>query len=939
MISGLSDRYRIVATVGSGGMGIVYKAIDTSLNRPVAIKAIRPQLLDDQSARRLRAEAMAAASLDHPYICKVYELIETPTETLIVMEFVEGETLAAKLERGVPPLDATLLMGSEITEGLAAAHARGVVHRDVKPSNVMITPHGHVKILDFGLAHSVALDESQKTTQTGSQSRTGSPAYMSPEQARGLEILPASDLFSLGVVLYECLSGRLPFDGRTGYEYVGNLLSDKPRPLAPLAPEAPFTLVQLVERCLEKDPGWRPESAEAVSRELRLLLEHGARGAAATSVATWSARRYRLGTAVALGAIALFAVGFALRDRLWSSDNALDAPRESMPLVTWSSNEEDSKVSPDGKWVSFLSDRSGAERLYVQPIEGGEAREIAVDGEVLAHVWSPDGRRMACYVATNAGVFLQLVPAFFGGSVEKSIPLKSAPDDTARLVRWIGDDVYLVADSARGREGRLLTRIGLTDGVAENVTPRGIDPQMQFQWVDVHPGTGMLAIAGVTDQQEDLWIADAVGARAKKLTDDRYFDRYPVWTGDIISFQSNRGGQIDLWQIDPDSGRTRLVSSSETDERPDSAALDGSLVTFHQQHANARLWKLEAGGRAVPLTTDALSDFAPSTSRDGRTLIFQRHATSPSLGVTLLDSQLFIARTNSAGADTISPTVTAGFQPKVSPGGAEVAYFVRQSSGSLFASLLVKNLSTGQIRTVSNQCGLPGYSLAPVEWVHQDLAWSADGMLFFVEQGAEGAIIRKYDPREGSTVNVTGLLKTRVADLHPSPDGSELAYLLYHDSNFQLRRRQIKGGAETVAHAWNGVGVADLYLRGWSDHGLVVVRRRTNLPDSAWPAMEVSVVDSTGLRDVARLSGAYAETSRLSSAGDTLFYAGRQDRISNIHALNLARGTIRRLTNNQLPSIAFSGIDPLADGSLIYAQDERRQDIWLSRRSTARSGQ
>jgi Tol biopolymer transport system component len=605
------------------------------------------------------------------------------------------------------------------------------------------------------------------------------------------------------------------------------------------------------------------------------------------------------------------------------------------------SEEEDSKISPDGRWVSFISDKNGAERLYIQPIDGGEAREVTVDGEVLAHVWSPDGRRFACYVSTDAGVFLQLLPAF-GGSVEKSVPLGAKADETARLVRWIEDDVYLVADSSSGQQGRLLTRINLIDGSHADLTPKGIDPSLQLQWVDVHPQTRMLAVAGVKEQQEDLWISDPEGARVKRITNDRYFDRYPVWSGTVVTFQSNRGGQIDLWQIDPHSGRTRLVSSSETEERPHSASLDGTLVTFHQHQANARLWKFDpSNGQAVPLTNDALSDFAPSASLDGRTAIFQRHAGSPALGITLLDSQLFMLRTNNAGVDSVSRSVTAGFQPKVSPGGGQLAYFGRQSSGSQFASLFVKDLKTGEIKTVSNQCPLPGYSMTPVDWIHQNLAWSTDGFLYFVETGTEGAIIKRFNPRDTgqSTINVTGVLKTWIVDLHPSPDGTALVYLLNHDRTTELRRRKLADDSEETLHTWSNVRLHELYLRGWSATNLVVVRRRTDVPDAEWPTMQVLFVGDAGVREVATVPRAYAVTARLSSPGDVLYYSGVFDRITNIYALNLGRGSSRRLTANQLASTTYSGIEPLADGSLIYSQNDRRQDIWLSRVAAIRSGQ
>jgi Tol biopolymer transport system component len=852
------------------------------------------------------------------------------------LEFVEGETRAAKLARGKPPLDATLLMGSEISEGLSAAHARGVVHRDIKPSNLMVTPHGHVKILDYGLAHSVDIDGG-KTTETAAMSGSGSPAYMSPEQARGQDVTPASDLFSLGAVLYECLAGRLPFEGATGYEYVGNVLTGKPVPLAPLAPDAPFALVQLVERCLEKDPGWRPDSADAVSRELRLLLEAGARGAAASTVARWSSSRMKQTTAAAI-AIGLFALAaVSLGSRYWRDNEALEAPRETVPVVTWPSAEEGSRVSPDGRWISFLSDRDGVKRVYVQPIDGGDARVVDVDGEVIAHVWSPDGRQIACYVATSAGAFVQVVPAFFGGAVQTSVLIDTPVTLQTELIRWIGDALYMVTDSASGKEGRKLIRLALADGSQTDATPQGVDPSLQIRWFDVHPVNGTLVFSAVKNQREDLWISDADGARTKQITDDDDFERYPVWTGDIVTFQSNRGGQIDLWQIDPASGRTRLISSSETEERPESATADGAMLTFSQDHANARLWKLHAGGRIEPLTNDALSDFAPSASRDGRTVLFQRQTGSPALGATLLDSQLFIMRGAGPGGAAVSLSVPAGFFPQVSPDGSRVAFFGRQSSGSIFASLFVKDLATGQVRTISNQCPLPGFVMTSSEWIQQLMTWHPDGRLFFVEQSDAGALVRRFDPRDGSIANLTGLLQRVIMDLRPSPDGTALAYRLAHERTYQVRRRNITTGDDVVVHQWDG-RPGNVSIKGWTPDGaLVIVRRHGGVTESDPTSMEVALLTSGREQRVAMVPGALAYSARLGPGGATLYFAGTEARAANIYALTLPTGAIAKLTANQLTSVVYSGIEPLADGSVIYAQNERRHDIWLSRTTSPRS--
>lgn len=925
MTPGLPDRYRVLSTLGTGGGAVVYKALDTTLNRPVAIKALDPSA---GAPATLRAEALAAASLDHPYICRVYELVDTPERTFIVIEFVEGETLAAKLQRGIPPLEATLAIGAEVAEGLQAAHDRGLVHRDIKPSNIMVTPHGHVKILDFGIAAAATPPSTEAAGERGRTWRAGSPAYMSPEQARGRDITPRSDLFSLGVVLYECLSGTLPFDGRTPYEYVSNLLTAKAVPLGTRAQDVPFPIVQLVDRCLDKDPRWRPESAAELARELQRQIEAGARGAATASLARWSSPRFRRRGLIAAGAAGLMAAAAAGWVWLSAPPAAIDMPRETTPLVTSPHAEFDSKLSPDGRWVSFLSDRDGPTRIWMRPLAGGDARALDLEGDVLAHIWSPDGTRIAGYTARGDAMSLQIVPAFFGGGPELQLPIAARVDGEARLLRWIGNNIYLTSSGRSQGRGQLLTRITLDDGSTEDVTPR-VD--LDIEWLDVDARGSLVVLAGVSGNQEDLWIADLGGARARRLTDDGPFDRFPMWTGSLVTFQSNRGGQIDLWQIDPDTLRLRALTSSEPAEFPESTTDDGRLITFHVAHESSRVWRTRPTGRAAPLTRDSLSDFVPTASPDGRTVAFQRQASTPALGSTLLDSQVFLARTNAAGAEVVSPSVTSGFYPLLSPGGTELAYFTRPTSGSRFASLFVKDLDTAEVRLVSAQCALPGLSLYPLDWVHQSMAWSVDRFLYFIEQSVEGSLIRRFDPRDGTLGNVTGVLKSFVTEVYPSPDGTQLAYLLYHDRSFQARVRDLATGTDRIAAVWPNRGAADVQLRGWTPSGALVAVHRYFRPRVERPALDILIVDRTGTRTRARIDDAYGETARLSTDGTALYFTASVDGVHNIYSLALAGGTPRRVTTNDLPELMFSGIEPLADGTVIYAVNERRQDIWLSR--------
>ena len=281
-----SGRYRIVRLLGRGGLGEVYLAHDLTLGRDVAIKFVAPEKLADADARgRLLREARAAASLDHPGICTVYETgVAEDGRSYIVMQYIEGETLAKALNRGPLSIRDALTLSAEVAEALGAAHRRSVVHRDLKPGNIMVTPSGHAKLVDFGIAKIVSHQPAQSDSPTTAATEppqsligSGTPAYMSPEQIQQRPIDGRSDLFCLGLVLFECLTARRAFSGHTSIETMSNILHFAAPDPSSLRPELTAGHDELCRRLLAKDRGDRFQSADEVVGAIRLLLADSSR--------------------------------------------------------------------------------------------------------------------------------------------------------------------------------------------------------------------------------------------------------------------------------------------------------------------------------------------------------------------------------------------------------------------------------------------------------------------------------------------------------------------------------------------------------------------------------------------------------------------------------------------------------------------------------------
>lgn len=929
----VGGRYRIVSRLGVGGMGIVYKATDTQLNRSVAVKALEERRMHiPGAASRLRSEALAAASLDHPYICKVYELVETPADTFIVMEFVDGETLASMLKRGRLPLPQVLQLGREIAEGLANAHARGLVHRDVKPGNVMVTPHGHVKLLDFGIAGTDVESPSKDETRTLSPHltvHTGTPQYMAPEQATGQPVTTRADLFSLGVLLYECLTGQLPFSGTTTFDYVRHVMQSAPRRLDRVAPDTPADLADLIDGLLEKQPADRPPSAEAVVVALRSIQD--ALTAPSSGVRTvkqaLTGRRWRWMAAgvVAIAAIAATWRWFATRP---ASDEGL---WQSRPFVTTAAAEFGSRVSPNAEWLSFIATTAGASHILVQRVDGGESRPLTLGpGQPVSQTWSPDGNQIACILMLDGAPILQIYPAFFGGVAVQSVALdKDLLPQTVQLLRWIKRDIYFRADVRGG--GQSVRRITLDSPAAAVGVSDAWKIDGALRSADIRPDGRAAVIAVNKNGQEDLWTVNLDGTSLRPLTADAAFDKDPLWVGDgdRVAFQSNRGGQADLWQIDVRSKELVPLVTGEADEIAESSSADGRILSVKRVSQDANLWVF-GGGATQQMTQDSLSDYAPVLSADGRMLAFQRSQPTPSRGYTILDARIFVAPFD--GRSVADAKAEAeGFAPDLSKDGQFLAY-LQTSDVQRRMTLSVRDLRAGATTVVSRTASLPSLAMSPVDWANKITAWSPSGAdLYYVDWPADHQL-RRYRAGEAAPQApiVTVPDATQMRDLFLAPETGHLGYITStREEGIAINDLDPSTGSSRVlARFAPQPGSSGVYVRGWIGRQLVLAQFLQYNPDSTADLEILLTTDHGGTRAAGRITHAFAATVRLDAARRLLYLARSEQGTSNVFAFSLDTGALTPLTQNTLPGVRFSGFQPFGQGTL-GVREERRDDIWL----------
>ncbi len=683
-------------------MGEVYRARDTRLDRDVAIKVLPPHLADDDVARaRFEREAKAIAALSHPNILAIYEFGSGPSANsgqavnFVVMELLEGETLRERLNpaggSGVAlPIRKVTQIGIEIAQGLAAAHEKQIVHRDLKPENIFLAADGRVKILDFGLAKTLdhtpsggASDATSAPTQlqqTSPGTVMGTVGYMAPEQVKGLAADHRADIFSLGCVLYEMVSGRRAFARDTAAETMTAILREDPPDLVRDSGAFPSAFESLVRHCLEKRPEERFQSARDLAFALQSAGASTASGGAAIPP-SHSRRRRHLPVAAALvlaGAAVLFMAG------RYTANGATTATAlhvtEFLQVSDFPGVETTPTLSPDGKTVVYASDATGSWQIYALRVGARKGVALTTESANSTPAFSADGERIAFRSERDGGgIFLM---SSTGESVtrvsDEGVRPAWSPDGLALVVSR--SDFAAPTDLGGSVPGLLV--IDVKSGQKREITTTGA--ALQPAW---SPHGWRIAFFGLRTGtgQRDIWTVAADGtdgeASRVEVTNDAALDWSPVWSpqGDYLYFSSNRGGTMNLWRIAIDERSGQVTGEPEPVTTPSgwsgamSFSRDGSRLAYASLDSRSTLLRQDFDPVRETLVGPPITMLKGSRpirdhdiSPDGRWIAFNE---------TGAREDLLVARTDGSDYRRLTDDAARDRGPIWSPDGTRILFY------------------------------------------------------------------------------------------------------------------------------------------------------------------------------------------------------------------------------------------------------------------------
>ena len=721
MIGHTLSHYKILQKLGSGGMGDVYLAKDAQLDREVALKVLPPHLAESEERRsRFQREAKAVAALNHPHIVTVHSVEEAEGVHFITMELVRGKTLSELIPRKGLSLAKFFEIAIPLADAVAAAHEKGILHRDLKPDNLMLSDDGRLKILDFGLAKlkpeagvsGISVLPTNARTEEGRI--VGTVAYMSPEQAEGKTLDSRSDIFSLGIVLYEMVTGERPFKGETTASVLSSILKDTPKSVTEINPALPSLLGRILRRSLVKDQEHRYQTTKDLRNELEELKREVDSGELEASV---TPRKSPALPRRIFATLALLALAVALYLLRRSPEKTSHPTTTFTQLTSLAGVESFSSLSPDGGSLVYVSQASGNQDIYLQRVGGQNAINLTGDSPAddSQPAFSPDGTLIAFRSGRDGGGI------FVMGATGESVKRVS---DAGFNPAWSPDGERIVFSTERVDSpnrgpsvGELrIVRVDTGDVRAIEVSGDAVQPN----WSPRGHRIAFWSYSLSERNYRDIWTVPAEGGDAIPVTRDEHIDWNPVWSpdGKYLYFCSNRGGAMSLWRAAVEEetgtllGMPELVTASPGARMGlISASKDGRRIAYQADIGTQNLQTISFDpdseaivGEPVSVTSGSRWAKYPSPSPDDQWVAFSFFAGGGQADIAVM-------RTDGTGLRLLTDEPHLGnFYARWSPDGSELVFYSGRSGNFELWSIHPDGSGLRQLTETPNRITISAWS-------------------------------------------------------------------------------------------------------------------------------------------------------------------------------------------------------------------------------------
>ncbi len=941
--------FEVLAPLGAGAMGEVYLARDTRLDRKVALKLLPLRFtMDESRLRRFAREARAASALNHQNIITVFEIGQEPTPQgprhYIVTEYVEGETLRERLSDGALPIKEALAIANQIAAALAVAHANGIIHRDIKPENVMVRPDGVVKVLDFGIAKLTesAAHGSDNPVPANHHSTVqgtvvGTPGYMSPEQARGLDVDARTDIFSLGVVLYEMLAGQLPFRGTTNADVIVALLEHEPNPITVCAPEVPDELEEIVTQALAKDCGQRYQTIQDLQAALHIVeqqLEQGGYQGRAFSLKRTLRRFVSRRARSSKTAASPFWVGLALCGviaALVVAGYFVTRPAKQARLfehANWKTSQPVrhkvgaqgylSRVffSPDSNKIAYhLQDERGS-YIWVKDLNSSEAHQLT-DGKWTDYhpVWAPDGQKLA----------------FFSNRENKrGFWAVSASGGVPTLLCEIGPEVYYLVGWFRDNRGERLYFVPVNDTnnlQVVDLQTRAVSQLTRFTNAvndfSVSPDERQIAYSQRAENLSQIMIQPLPTGSPNPVAGSKGSLRFPVWFPDsqTLAYVSNSSGIYQIYYTSVTGQAATQLTLSESNLDLSAVSPDGNKLIGVSRRQPANIWALDLlTGTESAQTSELSSHFLPAVSLCWNSLAYLEVKDE-----IYCNEDIFIKSL----AQQNQPTkLTQGCDSKWSPDGSTLLFF-RLAAGK--QGLWTLDLASNTVRElVPDNVSANQRSFVPLNLGAETYSWSSDGNTIAYCTRVAGVTNLWMMAKDGSAkrqVTTNNASQTRIHSPIWSPDNSLAYFSDVKDAVTNERLRSLSvyraGKIEEVFHSR-----AYFKLIGWSASSQeIFLARGIDISEPKEFELLSVIVASGNTKPLARLPAVYLNSIKLSTDRRYYAFVSRKNGKDNIEVLPATGGLPKKRTNNHDPDVYYSGLTWDPSGKRLFYS---KQQSWIT---------